>query len=82
VGATPFWRSLWGSLVLRLLLMQYGWLQGSARARAEIEAFQNVRTADEWRALLHHHGFSQVHIQEIPARRPYYPCGLTMTARR
>jgi ubiquinone/menaquinone biosynthesis C-methylase UbiE len=82
VGATPFWRWPAGKLLLRLLLLQYGWLQGSARARAEIEAFQNVRTADEWRALLHKSGFSQVRIQEIPSRRPWYPCGLTLTAQR
>ncbi len=82
VGATPFWRWPSGKLLLRLLLLQYGWLQGSARARAEIEAFQNVRTADEWRILLHESGFRQVHIREIPPRRPWYPCGLMLTAQR
>lgn len=80
VGATRFWRSLAGKIVLRVLLMNYGLVQGSARARAEIEAFKNVRTADEWKTLLSGTGFREIEIREIPSRRPWYPCGLNLIA--
>ncbi len=80
VGASRFWRSLWGRLLLRVLLFRYGLLEGSARARAEVEAFHNVRTADEWRELLGRYGFRRIEVNELQARRPWYPCALRMKA--
>jgi len=80
VGASAFWRSQAGKLFLKLLLLRYGLLQGSARAEAEIEAFKNVRTADEWRDLLAEYGFVEIRVTEHRARRPWYPCALTLTA--
>jgi len=80
VGATPFWRSLMGKILLRLLMLQYGFVNRSARSQAEIEAFQNVRTAQEWSALLESFGFVKVHIDEIKPRLPWFPSGLTLQA--
>jgi ubiquinone/menaquinone biosynthesis C-methylase UbiE len=80
VGATPFWRSLVGRILLRLLMLQYGFVNRSARSQAEIEAFQNVRTAQEWTELLMEFGFAKVHIDEIKPRLPWFPCGLTLQA--
>jgi ubiquinone/menaquinone biosynthesis C-methylase UbiE len=80
VGATPFWRSLAGKVILRLLMWQYGIASHSARTKAEVEAFGNVRTANEWRSLLNDCGFVQVHINEIKPRLPWFPCGLTLQA--
>ncbi len=35
-------------MILWLLMLQYGLINKSARNQAEIEAFKNVRTAEEW----------------------------------
>lgn len=80
VGASPFWRSLWGKLVLKFLLIRFGLLQGSVRAKAELEAFHNVRTAQEWHKLLTNSGFQRIEIDQVPPNRPWYPCGLTLKA--
>ena len=80
VGASAFWRSIWGKALLRLLLLRYGLTQRSARARAEVEAFPNVRTASEWQRTLADHDFGGIEIAETLAHRPWYPCGLTIKA--
>lgn len=80
VGATPFWRSFSGKLLLRILLAAYGLAESNARARAEVDAFKNVRTAQEWSGLLSEFGFERVRIEEIQPRYPWYPSGLTLTA--
>jgi len=80
VGASPFWRSPLGRLLLRALMARYGLSHSSARGQAELEAFQNVRTAEEWRALLAEVHLEAVDIAVVRPRRPWYPCGLTMRA--
>jgi len=80
VGASAFWRSFWGLALLRILMFHYGLAHNSARARAEIEAFPNVCTADEWRAMLSEFGFTEIKVVALRARRPWYPCALTMRA--
>ncbi|MGA9351585.1 MAG: class I SAM-dependent methyltransferase [Anaerolineae bacterium] len=80
VGASPFWRSLWGTALLKILLLRYGLTRRSARAQAEVEAFPNVRTADEWRTILSDFGFANIEITESPARHRWYPCALMMRA--
>jgi ubiquinone/menaquinone biosynthesis C-methylase UbiE len=80
VGATPFWRSLVGKLLIRLLMLEYGFVNGNARSQAELEAFQNVRTASEWSSMLKNLGYVKVRIEEINPRFPWFPSGLTLQA--
>jgi len=80
VGASPFWRSFWGTALLKILLIRYGLTRRSARAQAEVEAFPNVRTADEWRTILSDFGFANIEVTESPARHRWYPCALIMKA--
>ena len=80
VRATTFWRSTFGSLALRFLLILYGLSLRSARAQAEMEAFNNVRTAHEWRVLLGDFGFEEIELDEIPALRRWYPGGFILKA--
>jgi ubiquinone/menaquinone biosynthesis C-methylase UbiE len=80
VGASAFWRSLWGIALLKILLIRYGLANRSARAQAEVEAFSNVRTASEWRTILSDFGFTKIEIAESPARRFWYPHALTIRA--
>lgn len=75
VCANAFWRSLAGAVLLRALLVGYGLALRSERARAEIEAFDRVRTAGEWRALLAGHGFADIALQPVRPRFPWYPGG-------
>lgn len=80
VGASAFWRSFLGRVLLQVLLLEYRITDRSRRAQAEQDAFPNVRTADEWQALLFDAGFSRVEIDESPARRRWYPCALSIRA--
>ncbi len=80
VGASPFWRSFLGRVLLRILMARYGLSHSSARGQAELEAFVNVRTAKEWQALLAGTRFGAVEVAVVRARRPWYPCGLTLRA--
>lgn len=81
VGASAFWRSSWGIALLKALLAVYRLThRSSARAQAEVDAFPNVRTADEWRTILSDLGFTKIEITESPARRRWYPCALIMQA--
>jgi len=80
VGATPFWRSFWGSLLISFLLLNYRLTHRTARAQAEAEAFSSVRTKDEWFDMLCQAGFNQIHIREISPRRLWYPSGLLIRA--
>ena len=80
VGATPFWRSLAGKLLIRVLMFEYGFVNQSARSQAELEAFKNVRTAKEWSVLLSQFGYVKVRVDEIKPRYPWFPSGLTLQA--
>lgn len=96
VCATPFWRSLPGRVMFALLLGFYSlWLRiprrsngleaygvsmDRERARAEIEAFRNYRTAAEWRDLLGQYGFQTVEMSEIHALRRVYPGGILIVS--
>jgi ubiquinone/menaquinone biosynthesis C-methylase UbiE len=80
VGASAFWRSFWGIIWLRILLVRYGLTYRSARWRAELKAFPNIRTADEWRALLSGSDFTKIAITELKARHSWHPCALIMQA--
>lgn len=82
VCANDFWRSLAGAALLRVLIIGYGLSLRSVRAQAEIEAFENVRTPDEWRILLAEHGFVDITIETIPSRYPWYPSGIIASAVR
>lgn len=80
IGASAFWRSRAGNLVLKLLLLHYGFFHGGSSANAETGPSQNIRTADEWCNLLTEFGFVEIKVTEHRARRPWYPCALTLTA--
>jgi ubiquinone/menaquinone biosynthesis C-methylase UbiE len=82
VCANDFWRSMAGTALLRVLMIGYGLSLRSVRAQAEIEAFDNVRTPDEWRILLAEHGFANMVIQTIRSRYPWYPSGIIASAVR
>lgn len=82
VCANDFWRSLAGVALLRVLIIGYGLSLRSVRAQAEIEAFDNVRTPSEWQALLEDHGFTNITLQTIQSRFPWYPSGIIATAVR
>lgn len=81
-AATAFWRSMIGTVMLRVLLFFYVMSLRSARALAEREALDSLYTASEWRALLLEHGFEQIEISEIRALRRYVPGGVILQAVR
>ncbi|MGE5123442.1 MAG: class I SAM-dependent methyltransferase [Acidobacteriaceae bacterium] len=80
LGATPFWRRTTGKVLLKLLMLEYGFVNRRSRSRAEIEAFKNVRTAQEWLEMLKDFGFIKIRIEDIRPRLPWFPSGLTLQA--
>ena len=80
VAASPLWRSFVGRLWLRVLMIQYGLTESRARAQAEVEAFSNIRSVDEWQTLLSEYAFSDVEMGRVPARCRWYPQALIMKA--
>ena len=61
-------------------IQAYGLKMTRTRAQAELEAFNNVRTTDEWRALLESLGFHSIETEEFAALRRIYPGGLILRA--
>lgn len=80
VCANDFWRSAAGVALLRVLIIGYGLSLRSVRAQAEIDAFDNVRTPDEWQMLLADQGFASINLQIIRSRFPWYPSGIITSA--
>ena len=82
VGALPSWRSSWRSALMKMLTFLYFRLtHRSPRAWAEVAAFSNIHTVDEWRGILSDFGFTKVRISaEFLGRRFGYPNALTMKA--
>ena len=77
--------SLWQSPVAKVLLwiaaLVYGLLHRTARAKAEMAAIPNLRTADEWLAILSDSGFPEVELMTtFPSRRPWYPGAVVLRA--
>ena len=84
VGALPSWRSSWKSAFVKAFtFLWFSITNKQARARAEVEAFANVFTREEWQVLLVEHGFSKIEIDiGYQGRRPWYPNALFMGAER
>jgi len=81
VAAPRLWRSTLGGAAVRLVAGLYATTHRSARIRAEISAIPNVRTAEEWRALLAETGFQDVEIlAQFSGRRWLYPGALLLRA--
>jgi ubiquinone/menaquinone biosynthesis C-methylase UbiE len=82
VAANAFWRSPAGWLLLRALMVGYGLALRSVRARAEIDAVDNIHTAGEWRELLAAHGYADIKLYPVRPRFPWYPSGFIARAAR
>jgi len=81
VGAAPIWRSIFGKLGLAVLFLYFGLTFSRARLRAEMDAFDNLRTAPEWRDYLAAEGFTDISITELAGQRKFFPSGLLIKAR-
>jgi ubiquinone/menaquinone biosynthesis C-methylase UbiE len=82
VCANEFWRSAAGAILIRTLALGYGLALRSVRTRAEVEAFHNVRTASEWSGLLAAYGFTDIALEVIRPRFPWFPGGFIVRAVR
>ena len=81
VGVPPFWRTWWGKkFVVTTIKSVYQLTHSGIRAQAEIEAFSNIHTADEWYDILSTFGFTDIEISEIPPRFGWGPNALIITA--
>lgn len=80
VAQAAFWGSRVGKAALRMLFWFYGRREGAARFAAEMEALPNIRTPEQWRALLTAAGFTGLQTTTLPARRSWYPPGILINA--
>ncbi len=80
VCATPFWRTILGKASLLMVLQYYGISNSAARAKAEIGAYKNVRTTQEWAETLKNFGFGELKMNVVQPRLPWFPGGLTIAA--
>ncbi|MCD6287142.1 MAG: class I SAM-dependent methyltransferase [Anaerolineae bacterium] len=82
VGVPLFWRSWWGEkIVVAGIRAFYRFTHGGPRAQAESDAFYNLHTGEEWRAILSASGFVDIEITEIPSRFRWGPNALFVKAR-
>lgn len=81
MGAPAHWRSSWGRAAMHTIVAGYRLVRRHARAQAEADAFHNIHTAAEWRAILGNYGFDDIHVDEWPPRRFWYPSAVLLTAR-
>jgi len=79
VGASTFWRSFIGKILLRLIF-HFALTNKGSRAEAEKEALEHIYTSEEWQSLLIASGFSEIAITKFNARYPWYPSGLIICA--
>ena len=79
-GAPSYWRTVAGRLVLKVLLSAFGLTRSRSRNEIEEDAFRQMHTAAEWRAMLSNAGFGAIQVGETRARRAWYPRTLTMYA--
>ncbi len=79
-GAPSYWRTVAGRLVLKVMLSAFGLTQSRSRNQIEEDAFRQMHTATEWRAMLSNAGFGAIQVRELRARRAWYPRALTMYA--
>ncbi len=80
VGLADFWGTPSGRLWVGVLATVYGWTQGKARARAEMDAMKNMLTPEAWHSMLLAAGFDDADMQTLPAKRRWYPPGLLIQA--
>jgi hypothetical protein len=64
-----------GLFVIKYFAQKYQADNQNARTEAELEAFPNVRTIQEWETILNTNNFTQIKIKEIKPRLPWYPGG-------
>jgi len=81
VRKPTLWRSPLVRVLLGMIALAYGLTHRTARAKAELAAVPNLRTADEWLAILSDCGFSEVElITTFTSRRLWYPGALVLRA--
>jgi len=79
-GAPAYWRTVAGRLVLKVMLSAFGLTRSRSRNQIEEDAFRQMHTAAEWRAMLSDAGFGAIQVRELRARRAWYPRALTIYA--
>ncbi|MBN2045684.1 MAG: methyltransferase domain-containing protein [Anaerolineales bacterium] len=83
VGSSPLWRIPGVKLLLRIgalifFLIRENW----ERAWAEALAVSNIRTGEEWAALLAEAGFTMISIQRLQSKHRWIPDPLIMHAQK
>lgn len=82
VGIPDFWRTRWGEKLLSGGIRAfYRMTHGGPRADAELEAFYNLHTGEEWCEFLCRFGFADVQIEAVPSRFGWGPNALFVRAR-
>ncbi len=81
VGAAPTWKSPIVRFLIRIVALLYFLpAEGFSRAWAEACAVSNMRTVEEWQAVMEEAGFQSVQVQKMKARRSWAPSPIALKA--
>ncbi len=81
VGAASTWKSPIIRFLIRIVAMIYFLpTEGFSRAWAEACAVSNMRTVEEWQAVMQDAGFQDVQVKKISARRSWAPSPIALKA--
>lgn len=81
VGSSPLWKIPGVRLLLRIGAFLYFYLRENPdRAWAEASAISNIRTKEEWHALLVDAGFEQISITKLKSKYRWIPDPLVLHA--
>ena len=80
-GGSPLWRFFVIKLVIRIAAFLYFLVvENNSRAWAEAAAVSNIRTAEDWNAILSQVGFVDIQITRLHSKRFWMPDPLVLEA--
>lgn len=83
VGGSPLWKIPGVKMLLRIGAFAYFYFQENKdRAWAEASAISNIRTKEEWHALLLEAGFEQISITKLKSKYRWIPDPLVLHAKK
>lgn len=80
-AGSPLWHLSVIKIIIRVAAFLYFLaVENISRAWAEAAAVSNVRTAEDWNAILSQFGFVDIRITELPSKRFWIPAPLVLEA--
>jgi ubiquinone/menaquinone biosynthesis C-methylase UbiE len=83
VGGARSWKNPIVKTIIRILAFIYFFFtESKSRAWVEASALTNIRTAQEWRAILQELGFNDIVVNEMQSKRSWMPNPILINAKK